>query len=1628
MNRFKIAVFGESRSGKSLFIKNLPQRPLNRGNLIDEEEEEHNMSHQLPKFSIESIEMELFYTINHHYDSRLWMINQNPPERKLESSLANWIYENNFIHDSPRMRSVLSKSPFRPSSSRTRARRSSIREGATDPQNPPINLLVKEDEIRHDIVKKYLSQQYHVHQSKIFLTLHDYSGKELYRYFHSFFYLYDFYDINCIVFDMDRLLSLTTRQECLAQLRYWIQQILLKQPRLTTPIGSSSADDGNNLNEGVAPNTAAMPFYIALVGTHKDIVNKITDHIKISNLLYEKLQDLNVWNHIITNPYLEYDTTASPSDSYPSTRKGRFSPSQEGENANGGKTTASQNGLDLWFFPTDNINLRSDDPSLVTLRNEIEDHLMALSNQRQAKIYHRRSSMISLNLPVSGNNVISSSLTNTPKIYMSLLRYLKIVDNLNMETNPFLSRETFVHLLQGSCLNSLNITDLTTYSHVVSLLLHLLHQNGVILWLNHSEMKDLIIIKPLEYLLKPLNYLIYEHISINTEITEDLFPSHEFSKSRFPNEWQQMIKYGIITHQLLQSLLLPYEFYTSQLLFVFVKLRIVIPIATRSLISASFSDGDSDCDDDESEKRFERSQGFDRDYHYLLPALFPLISENKLFSGNYQPFNSSLSLYFYFQVNENQQGYLNSIPGRSTGEFLNEFNTWNDLRWKGSLPHGLFELLLVKLINYSQQTSQDLHFKFSENASKLSTQIGRRTSVHQSRTDSVEHQDAENFQTAIIHAYHHCFYKNQMILQFGNWRFRITNHLEYHLIQIELESLTAFQPIYQKISSCIEELLAIFYPYSSLKMYTLLLSSPSPPLSLSNNAASVASKIFAGVELENRKSMNGSDQISLANVFHKVNDAMIPNYKKKEVFLFDYHLLLALSSLSSPFESSHSYSFQQLTSNLDDSREQYLALFLNSPTPSPTRKSQSIRNSMSLAFHQHLLITGNQLLAKYEPLLEQIKQQRKNDLCSKYDLYFSYIKNDFGFSSQFKGTNTTDIGIGLVEGVTHRLTLYSIRDPLETNQKSKSKEIKRCVTVSSSAVQAQTKADDALSINEHTTGQSQIQQTFKRIQSSSIFIPVIPYSLIQIFQLISSESLISMDLQHLFGGPKLSDQEDIRGLTATQEEISVIESILLEWIIAKYLYEYRRNLSSIERINSKDKVELRQIMPIFIGPIEESHSFAHEPQSNQKNSGITPRPSMLSVSAALSSASQQFLFFDIAYHHLSSISDQLIPQKLLDQLQILLKQLQLPQINKEKCVSYSISGLLSFFLGTIKKKYQLHSSDYFQPYDYYIGFTIKIVETILIQLREIQILREEEEEVAQLLLSNDEEAKNKKKTNKIDDLQINDDFEDIGNDSSSRYLYETPVKGNRRSSQSTRHQSEQYYYQQFLSPKKSPLRFFPQKLVSLPTSSISSSPRVPSSSISPITKQLSKSILSFEDQAFLLQLQKYFQEIVLIKQNHNYMMNYFFFQQRKKNQVLFAMDEQSSSENSSLMKEYFQEISSPTTSKSANYIILFDSIQDYYQRITEIYFEMLHQYELSLEIMIITYKSVIENNPKSVSLDDSKSVPNILSPSRSRLPRGYNVEEITSVDTLYRIYLEYLEKKKYLQTIIKEVLMAYPSN
>jgi GTPase SAR1 family protein len=161
------------------------------------------------------------------------------------------------------------------------------------------------------------------------------------------------------------------------------------------------------------------------------------------------------------------------------------------------------------------------------------------------------------------NNVERSSLDDTVtqllKVSQSFLEgasfvkkkvpfvWLKILDKIKEKKDSFLTLEEVAKMCEMFSFSSEEITNMLMY----------FYDMGILIWINEENLRDIVILDPIEYFVKPATRIVCKHIATTDDPSHTVHCEeiHKSSRKEWPEDWYQMLEFGLVSDRLARRLL-----------------------------------------------------------------------------------------------------------------------------------------------------------------------------------------------------------------------------------------------------------------------------------------------------------------------------------------------------------------------------------------------------------------------------------------------------------------------------------------------------------------------------------------------------------------------------------------------------------------------------------------------------------------------------------------------------------------------------------------------------------------------------------------------------------------------------------------------------------------------------------------------------------------------------------------------------------------------------------------------------------------------------------------------------------------------------------------------------------------
>ena len=215
-------------------------------------------------------------------------------------------------------------------------------------------------------------------------------------------------------------------------------------------------------------------------------------------------------------------------------------------------------------------------------------------------------------------------------------------------------------------------------------LLRYFHEMGYLMWHDQPILRDVIILDPIEFFVKPASLIICNHIQDGKDPRQHFLPVHSKCKKMQFNNFTELIKKGILNSSLLPILWEEFDEHNDVLLHLMYRYGLLVPLLYNTI-------------DDSSD--VVPAPASDK---YLVPSLLSS-SSNQVKEQWLEGGASYQTCYFMFSSSRDMK--------------TKRIIQLSDLLSGGFLPNGLFERLVGKVVGWCQFTSKlvqidmDLLFK-----------------------------------------------------------------------------------------------------------------------------------------------------------------------------------------------------------------------------------------------------------------------------------------------------------------------------------------------------------------------------------------------------------------------------------------------------------------------------------------------------------------------------------------------------------------------------------------------------------------------------------------------------------------------------------------------------------------------------------------------------------------------------------------------------------------------------------------------------------------------------------------------------------------------------------------------------
>jgi hypothetical protein len=160
---------------------------------------------------------------------------------------------------------------------------------------------------------------------------------------------------------------------------------------------------------------------------------------------------------------------------------------------------------------------------------------------------------------------------------MVSLIWIKILDEIKTKNSSFLAINEIEEICAVYSLSSAEIAEMLTF----------FYEMGILIWINEEKLRDIVILDPIEYFVKPATMIICKHIATKDDPyhTVHCEEIHKACREEWPEDWYQMLEYGLVSERLARKLLgsaCKDEKHLNKVLFLMERFGLVSPLLVMS--------------------------------------------------------------------------------------------------------------------------------------------------------------------------------------------------------------------------------------------------------------------------------------------------------------------------------------------------------------------------------------------------------------------------------------------------------------------------------------------------------------------------------------------------------------------------------------------------------------------------------------------------------------------------------------------------------------------------------------------------------------------------------------------------------------------------------------------------------------------------------------------------------------------------------------------------------------------------------------------------------------------------------------------------------------------------------------
>jgi GTPase SAR1 family protein/DNA-binding MarR family transcriptional regulator len=278
----------------------------------------------------------------------------------------------------------------------------------------------------------------------------------------------------------------------------------------------------------------------------------------------------------------------------------------------------------------------------------------------------------------------------------------------------------------------------------VSELLRYLYEMGLLIWIEEPGLREIVILDPIEYFVKPVTRIICKHLSSKKDpyATKHELPIHKECQRELSKDWELMLEFGLVSETLAKRLLKNErhgeisEDHLDMVMLLMKRFGLMIPVLFQRE-AANIDDGPQDCKQDHEGLLYFIPSLLPENPNLIIPSADNRTERNivsrlqQRFNrlSNFQP-SQTILFAFFLPSNSTNDASLFSLEELSNGGFL---------------PNGFFDRFIARVLSGISGLVMKSTFSAFQNIVRIDYKgkLIRFTHCIQQNTIKIEIQDSK---------------------------------------------------------------------------------------------------------------------------------------------------------------------------------------------------------------------------------------------------------------------------------------------------------------------------------------------------------------------------------------------------------------------------------------------------------------------------------------------------------------------------------------------------------------------------------------------------------------------------------------------------------------------------------------------------------------------------------------------------------------------------------------------------------------------------------------------------------------------------------------------------------------------